>query len=765
MAAAAMAMAMPAPPLAPRPIIAAWSTPSLLPSGGMFFLDSNAGKENIHHITARPALKQLQQSAPAARSRKERPCDGCRKRKSKCVLQDSRRCVLCEFHKQECTFVEKAQPRKRKLSSDGTTAEGTPAKRSPPVRTVAPNGNKTSVPQTPVLNVTSAPLRKPFAVDESLSLQRHRHCKLLGQTTALDASLVGLGTFNERNETESRVGTLRQVTGSEYFSTHADADVPIPDDETRALAEIEAIVGQHGPSLIDIYFRNVHPSYPVIQKHAFLDRVRHGDKQFNPPLLAAMYLLALSWWDQDPILSLQPKPDMARLEYIAISSLTVAMQRPKMSAVQAGLLLLQRAKSSTWTLTVQLVALGQDIGLHLDCSDWSIPLWERRLRKRLAWALYMQDKWSAVMHGRPSHINAADWAVQTPMISDFDDSIPPTSGSSANDTTAAADAVGTEADPQTSKGRSIFMQMITLTSIMAEVCSTFYSQTARIESARAGRYSTQLVLNRAKPVQLKLKEWFAKLPAECKMDSPTPAGQLSSTGYLHLGYFATEISIHRRIVQSLDPATSDPYLLYICRSAAKTRLISAMDFVNRLKPEHLDAFWYFASATNFALVGTFGALLQATSPGREEAEFYAMRLREFKWTLRMSARKARWVEGALEVLDANGDLLLGMAEKPEAVAATPTPTPAQAQTQTQKGVSMAMMQQPAQQWQNSAGLGAVQAQQMQGLQDRNPAAVAAALGMQQPYQQDYDFEDEDEDEDEDDVEMEMEVDGWQAEYG
>ncbi|KAK3063033.1 Fungal specific transcription factor, partial [Teratosphaeriaceae sp. CCFEE 6253] len=166
-------------------------------------------------------------------------------------------------------------------------------------------------------------------------------------------------------------------------------------------------------------------------------------------------------------------------------------------------------------------------------------------------------------------------------------------------------------------------------------CGTFYSQTAKAEYTRAGRFATQLVLNRAKPVQIRLKDWFARLPAECKMDNLT-TGQLSSTGYLHLGYFATEISIHRRIVQSLDPATADPYMLYICRSAAKTRLISAMDFVNRLRPEHLDAFWYFASATNFALVGTFGALLLATSPGKEEAEFYASRLSEFKWTLKVS---------------------------------------------------------------------------------------------------------------------------------
>lgn len=651
----APSMVQTAPSLAPRPSprpLAAWSPPHLLD-----------GKEN------RPALKQLQQSAPPNRSRRERPCDGCRKRKSKCVLQEARRCVLCEFHKQDCTFLEEAQPRKRK-ADDGLKSEP-PVKKSPPTtQRTSPAATapvvipipKTESTTLPNQAQTQPPMRKPFAVDETLSLQRHRHCKYLGQTTALDASLIGLGSFNDKNETESRVGTLRQVTGTEYFSTHADADVAIPDDEARALAEIDQIVGSHGSALIDIYFRNVHPSYPIIQKHAFLDRHRHGDRQFNPPLLAAMYLLALSWWDHEPAVSGQQKPDIAKLEYIAITSLTISMQRPKISAVQAGLLLLQRAKSSTWTLTVQLVALGQDIGLHLDCSDWSIPLWERLLRKRLAWALYMQDKWSAVVHGRPSHINTADWNVPQPTEADFDESISPSSSQAE------------QADVQQTKGRVCFMEMMALTSIMAEVCESFYSETAKAEYARAGRYATQLVLSRAKPVQIKLKDWFSKLPAECKMDSFTP-GQISSQGYLHLAYFATEISIHRRIVQSLEPNVTDPYMLSICRSAAKTRLISALDFVNRLKPEHLNAFWFFASASNFALVGTFGALLMATSPSEEEALFYACRLNEFKWTLTVSSKKAGWISAALETLAATSEMLRGLPEKPPSIALPAIPLP------------------------------------------------------------------------------------------
>ena len=136
------------------------------------------------------------------------------------------------------------------------------------------------------------------------------------------------------------------------------------------------------------------------------------------------------------------------------------------------------------------------------------------------------------------------------------------------------------------------------------------------------------------------------------------------TGHLHLAYFATEITLHRRIVQSLDPTTSDSYLLYICRSAAKTRLISAMDFVNRLKPEHLRAFWYFASKINFTLIGTFGSLLWATAPAHEEAEFYKTRLREYRWTLSVSSKRAEFLDYAVQMLDTSRAMLNNLAEKP-----------------------------------------------------------------------------------------------------
>ena len=75
------------------------------------------GKENL--VSIKPISSTV---GPVAniRTRRERPCDACRRRKSRCVIHEGAvLCVLCEFHKQECTFVQSPLPRKRKVVDDG----------------------------------------------------------------------------------------------------------------------------------------------------------------------------------------------------------------------------------------------------------------------------------------------------------------------------------------------------------------------------------------------------------------------------------------------------------------------------------------------------------------------------------------------------------------------------------------------------------------------------------------------------------------------
>ena len=194
-------------------------------------------------------------------------------------------------------------------------------------------------------------------------------------SSPFDSILIGLSSFDTRNESTFDLGTLRRVNDHECFIMLPDENTQDYAEEADTLKLVDQIVSPYGTDLLDLYFSIVHPSFPIIQKHLFIERYRNGDRSFSPCLIAGMYILALNWWSMNPNLAQFPKPDAARLEAIAMQSLSRAMDTPKLSTIQAGLLLLQRPEADSWSLTTQLVAIGQELGLHLDCSSWSIPSW------------------------------------------------------------------------------------------------------------------------------------------------------------------------------------------------------------------------------------------------------------------------------------------------------------------------------------------------------------------------------------------------------
>ncbi|KAK3333777.1 fungal-specific transcription factor domain-containing protein [Cercophora scortea] len=598
-------------------------------------------------------------------------CEACIHRRLDCVMSDDDdSCVSCQMIGVDCSMAQSPPLRKRKLNGEGDESH---SKRSSPGR----SDNRRRRHHQPSLSSTAASsslieemanFGGPTLLKRTLGLQSDRFSQYIGPTTDFEPSLINLSSFNPQDESLLARGTLRKVSDNDTFLLLPDGTTPGYAHVLEDVDEIESIVAPHGSKLIELYFRVVHPAFPIIQKTVFYEKYERSYREFSPPLLAAIYILAINWWDHSEDLAPLPRPNVRELERLVRGTLADAMYRPKLSTIQAGLLLSQRPEGDQWAPTAQLVAIGQELGLHLDCSNWKIPPWERGLRKRLAWALYMQDKWGALVHGRPSHIFSPNWAVQALTANDFPD--------------VEWEENDAEEKTEIERGRTLFSQMVQLSLVLAEILETFYTLQATQAVTNAGTQGTQLVLSLAKPIQLKLKEWYAALPPAIRMDSTfqgssTLLNRLSSIGYLHLAYFATEITLHRCIIRSIDAIESntvpgastrvDPYIKHICRSAAKARLISAMDFVNRLTPSHLRAFWYFASKTNFALIGTFGSLLWATSPGREEADWYRRRLGEYRWTLSVSSKPGEGkglTEFAMGMLDITTGLLKQLPEKP-----------------------------------------------------------------------------------------------------
>jgi hypothetical protein len=91
-----------------------------------------------------------------------------------------------------------------------------------------------------------------------------------------------------------------------------------------------------------------------------------------------------------------------------------------------------------------------------------------------------------------------------------------------------------------------------------------------------------------------------------------------------------------------------------------------MDFVQSLRPEHLQSFWYFASKYCFAVVGTFISLLWVTAQDKEEADLYKARLDEYRWMLRLSSKSADFLEQAISMLAVStGVLIKAIPDKPD----------------------------------------------------------------------------------------------------
>lgn len=228
---------------------------------------------------------------------------------------------------------------------------------------------------------------------ETLGHQNRQSSSVMGGTADFDPLLVQSLPYNAKGECSVPNGnrTVRRPNASVFFMMRPDTQQEL-EQEISDLDEIESMIAPHGPELVNLYFRIMHPSFPVLHKKVFLEKHGRSYRESTPTGLGAVYLMALNWWSYSPTLSSKPKPDAKKLEETVLRMLFAVHRRPKISDLQGGLVLSQQPSISSWAMTGHLVAMAQNLGINLDCSDWQIPDWERGVRKRVAWGIYVQDK-------------------------------------------------------------------------------------------------------------------------------------------------------------------------------------------------------------------------------------------------------------------------------------------------------------------------------------------------------------------------------------
>lgn len=640
-------------------------------------------------------------SSSSARSR---PCDTCRLRKTRCVREEGQhRCVLCTFHNQPCTFLRGPTPRQRRLNRDrdrlassrdaiddlggrsqdldfGDTAASPPlqagngAGPSGGSPSSSRQGDSASTPASVENNNTmsgqspsqqqvagskdrrdEAPPR-PKILSNTLGLDLKTHAEYIGPTDYRDPFLLDLHRptlqLNQDGSAPPSLATFsRRLNHRTVFLVHPDESAA---SETRRIADLDAIeatVHPLGRTLVDLYFRIVHPSFPILHKDVFISKHRLSHRHFAPSLLAAVYLVALDWQLYDSALAgreVESIPDPAALEELAERTMAQDMRRPKLSTLEAGLLLLQRNRrivesgiytnpTSSRMFTAQLVAMAQDLGIHIDCSSWSIPAWEIGLRRRLAWALYMQDRWGACVHGRPFLIQDSDWDVQPCSSSDYPELVTMDDGSPESSNSVI------------SIGWDLFLRHIELTHILSDVIRTFYSAAATRTGGTIDQMGVVAAVELAKPLVFRLREWQACLPQQLQLQS-TKLRELCANGALHLAHASIEIALHRALVRIMTPDT--PGSLYdVLRSTARAKLQGAIELLGSLRPEHTAAFWGSQAAYQAAEVGSLAGLLWVTADSFDEMAWCASRVDELRWALRVRGAAAPFAREALRLLE------------------------------------------------------------------------------------------------------------------
>ncbi|OAA35740.1 nitrogen regulatory protein OTam [Beauveria brongniartii RCEF 3172] len=641
------------------------------------------------------------------RSRKNRPCDACRRRKTACVITDQPPCRFCETRGIPClssgTLADKdtgatadgdhaspdaASPHSVSISSPADSIRHTRpdlfpngASRPPVTSWPTPShdspgsshhafspinvASQQSAARTPVQDSphpsSQATLPPAFSDKDRPSAVKLPSAATI--TTFTKGSAEGMGIWptngpgrihtleDNVNKTANYMGpaaeqdthvldSFRYMIVSEIDEIDADYlqvypgssqsnDPPVhflllenevPEYTNRpkreASSAIESRVYPYGPNLVRLYFKYVHPVYPVVSKVRFLRLYNSSKEKIPASLRGAVYALATVFWNRDPSLKGPCPWEQHELHTQAQSSLRCELENPNLANLQACLLLIHMAPPwtdtvetpSIWILAAQAVSNAQMSGLHQDPSNWNIESWEKKLRKKLWWAIYMADCWTSICHGNPPHIYRESFDTTPPDLEDvrFDEDVPEDLKHMVDpDSSVFQVAVGQR-----------FLEMVRITRIVREIidCSFLVNPSARYP------HGPDHVFHTLAAQKEKLHEWPALLPQCLSTRRINSAPAIHNNCPLHLMYHAAKVLLFRAI---LSPATkaarADP------NSSLRRNFQEAVyemqqfaTFMDEVTEGDLQGFWGRLGRSQLILCGNFMIHLFIVASGPDD---------------------------------------------------------------------------------------------------------------------------------------------------
>ncbi|KAJ5272919.1 hypothetical protein N7478_008044 [Penicillium angulare] len=347
--------------------------------------------------------------------------------------------------------------------------------------------------------------------------------------------------------------------------------------------------------MVQLFARYIDPYFPIISKNQIPSSP--SEIKFMPlGLLTAMCATALPFMMYDETLYtllLHPPQaeDLYQLCWLAVSQ---DLHAPSLATLQACLLLQQRLPSNmylsdtafAWTLMSTALSVAQTIGLHRDPEGWaSVPTWERNVRRRLWWGIYIMEKWVAFTRGMPSHFHDDDYDVSGLTRNDFDDCL----------------------SSQCLNTKTHIRHLAVLTNILSDIQKAFYSVKATSKTSHNLTYSLEI----ARPMRTRLKEWRERLTVHLlpRFDPAIESAaaqrvdELDGNGSLYLCYIVTHVALLKALLRPLGQwpgiALNDPENMEVIFKTAKAIIKGALvcvkefvEFVEKLTGAQWNSFWH-----------------------------------------------------------------------------------------------------------------------------------------------------------------------------
>lgn len=369
--------------------------------------------------------------------------------------------------------------------------------------------------------------------------------------------------------------------------------------------------------LLRLFFRLVYPTFPIVDRKKFYAEYSKSSDNIDICLYSGLLAISVIWNKYDEELCVKDLPRQLYDKLFDECAIAVerSLKHPTLGTVQGLLLLAQKhiiqsdnsELFSANLLMAKLVSVSHTLGLHLDCTDWSISASEKRLRKRLWATIYLVEKWSNANLGLPS--------ILTDENSTWDEY--------------------TEDDPSS----SLFVHFGKLTRILDGILKDLYSV-----RNYAQRYKD--AANTIKKVDkyfVALQYWRDELPEELKDMSYANDSDVKKNGILHLAELTIGVLLHRIKLHPSCTSLLDRETLLKYRAQASRIIQRIIKYTSEIDNAHLKSFWHSMVRLNFSTLLSFVLFHHITSTSKKEFDETKQVLN--KWSKTMQGLSKSWAGG------------------------------------------------------------------------------------------------------------------------